>query len=40
VTVSEFGIAKPQYLGVGVKDEVKVTVSFVAQPSDGPEGTR
>jgi polyisoprenoid-binding protein YceI len=26
----DFGIAKPQYLGVGVKSEIQVTVSFVA----------
>jgi polyisoprenoid-binding protein YceI len=36
VTVSEFGIEKPQYLGVGVKDQVNVTVSLVAEPSAGP----
>jgi polyisoprenoid-binding protein YceI len=40
VTVSEFGIEKPQYLGVGVKDQVSVTVTFVAQPSAGSEATR
>jgi polyisoprenoid-binding protein YceI len=40
VSVSAFGIQKPQYLGVGVKDQVMVTVSLVAQPSDGTEGTR
>ena len=40
VTVSEFGIEKPQYLGVGVKEQVNVTVSFVAEPSDGPEPAR
>ena len=40
VTVSEFGIEKPQYLGVGVRDQVNVTVMFVAQPSDGAEATR
>jgi YceI-like domain len=42
VSVAEFGIEKPQYLGVGVKDQVTVTVSFVAQPSGGPvaEATR
>jgi len=37
VTVSAFGIEKPQYLGVGVKDQVTVNVSLVAEPSDGPE---
>jgi polyisoprenoid-binding protein YceI len=40
VTVSDFGIEKPQYLGVGVKDQVSVTVSLVAQPSAGPETAR
>jgi polyisoprenoid-binding protein YceI len=40
VSVSAFGIQKPQYLGVGLKDQVMVTVSLVAQPSDGTEGTR
>jgi polyisoprenoid-binding protein YceI len=33
LTVSAFGIAKPQYLGVGVKDQVKVVVSLVAEPA-------
>ncbi|HXK11102.1 MAG TPA: YceI family protein [Vicinamibacteria bacterium] len=37
VSVSAFGIEKPQYLGVGVKDQVNVSVSLVAQPSEGPE---
>jgi len=37
VTVSALGIEKPQYLGVGVKDQVNVTVSLVAQPSEEPE---
>jgi YceI-like domain len=40
VTVSEFGIEKPRYLGVGVKDQVNVTVSLVAQPSEGREATQ
>ncbi len=34
VTVSDFGIAKPQYLGVGVKDQVSVVVSLVAEPGE------
>jgi hypothetical protein len=40
VTVADFGIAKPQYLGVGVKDQVSVVVSLVAEPADGPEAAR
>jgi polyisoprenoid-binding protein YceI len=40
VSVSDFGIPKPQYLGVGVKNEVKVVVSLVAEPTGGPEGAR
>jgi hypothetical protein len=40
VSVSAFGIAKPQYLGVGVKDQVMVTASLVAEPSDEVEATR
>jgi polyisoprenoid-binding protein YceI len=30
LTLADFAIAKPQYLGVGVKGEVQVKVSFVA----------
>jgi len=30
LALADFGIAKPQYLGVGVKSEVQVKVSFVA----------
>jgi polyisoprenoid-binding protein YceI len=40
VTVADFGIEKPQYLGVGVKEQVTVVVSLVAEPADGPEVTR
>jgi polyisoprenoid-binding protein YceI len=40
VSVSAFGIEKPQYLGVGVTDQVNVTVSLVAEPAEGPEATR
>jgi polyisoprenoid-binding protein YceI len=32
VTLADYGIAKPQYLGVGVRSEVQVKVSFVATP--------
>jgi hypothetical protein len=40
VLVSRFGIPKPQYLGVGVRDEVNVQVTLVAEPSDGSEAGR
>ncbi len=36
VSVSAFGIEKPQYLGVGVRDQVTVNVSLVAEPADAP----
>jgi polyisoprenoid-binding protein YceI len=32
VTIPDFGIEKPRYLGVGVKDQVEVHVSLVATP--------
>lgn len=32
VTIADYGIAKPQYLGVGVKDQVQVKASLVAAP--------
>jgi polyisoprenoid-binding protein YceI len=38
VTLADYGIPKPQYLGVGVKSEVQVKVSFVATPG-GAEGS-
>ncbi len=40
VAVSRFGIAKPQYLGVGVRDEVNVQVTLVAEPAASPEVSR
>lgn len=40
VTVTDHGIPKPQYLGVGVRNEVNVMVSFVAEPSAGPGTAR
>jgi hypothetical protein len=40
VTVSDFGIEKPQYLGVGVSNQVTVNVSLLAQPSDASEATQ
>lgn len=33
VTISDYGIPKPQYLGVGVRNEVQVKVSLVATPA-------
>ena len=33
LTLTDFGIAKPQYLGVGVKNEVQVRVTLVASPA-------
>lgn len=33
VALADYGIAKPQYLGVGVRDEVQVKVSLVATPA-------
>jgi polyisoprenoid-binding protein YceI len=32
LTLTDYGIAKPQYLGVGVRNEVQVKVSLVAVP--------
>jgi hypothetical protein len=40
VRVSEFGIEKPQYLGVGVRDQVSVNVSLLAEPLEGAEAAR
>jgi len=40
VTVPDFGIEKPRYLGVGVRDQVTVTVSLLAEPADTPEAAR
>lgn len=37
VRLPDFGIAKPRYLGVGVRDEVEVNVEFEAAP-DAPDG--
>jgi polyisoprenoid-binding protein YceI len=38
VTLEEYGIAKPQYLGVGVKSEVQIKVSLVASRVGSPNG--
>ena len=32
VTLADYGIAKPQYLGIGVKNQVQVKVAFAARP--------
>ncbi len=32
ITLADYGIEKPRYLGIGVKDVVQVKVSFVATP--------
>jgi polyisoprenoid-binding protein YceI len=42
VRIDDYGIAPPRYLGVGVKNEVQVKVSLVADPVTVPaaEGTR
>ena len=36
VKLSEYGIAKPQYLGVGVKNEVTVRATFDLLPASAP----
>ena len=36
VTLADFGIAKPRYLGIGVKSEVQVKASLVATPAAAP----
>ena len=36
VTLADYGIAKPQYLGVGVKNEVQVRVTFDLTPVAAP----
>jgi polyisoprenoid-binding protein YceI len=38
VVLQDFGIAKPRYLGVGVRDQVEVRVRFTAAP-DGTAGS-
>jgi hypothetical protein len=37
VRLSDFAIAEPRYMGIGVKDVVQVKVSFVATPMEGEE---
>lgn len=36
VTLAEFGIKEPRYLGVGVREEVQVKVSLRVAPAIGP----
>jgi hypothetical protein len=36
VTLADFGIAKPQYLGIGVRNEVEARVSLLLSPA--PQG--
>ncbi len=38
VRVADHGIPKPQYLGVGVRDEVQVRVSLILSPSTAADG--
>ena len=38
ITLADHGVPKPQYLGVGVKNQVQVKVSFVATPVASPAG--
>lgn len=38
VKLADFAIARPQYLGIGVKDEVEVKVSFAATPAAAVSG--
>jgi len=40
VTVTDYGIEKPQYLGVGVRNEVQVKISLVATPAAAAAGAR
>lgn len=36
VILTDYGVPKPQYLGVGVKNQIQVRVSFVATPGEPP----
>lgn len=38
VTLADYGIAKPQYLGVGVKEQVRVEVTLLAEPEPASSG--
>lgn len=40
VSLTDYGIAEPRYLGVGVKDRVQAKVSLVLRPSSRPGGDR
>jgi hypothetical protein len=37
VTLADFGIAKPRYLGVGVKDTVQARINFMATSSEAAQ---
>ena len=39
LSLAEYGIPPPRYLGVGVRDEVRITVTFRAAVDPGPGGT-
>jgi len=39
LSVAAFGIEEPRYLGVGVRDQVTVSVSLMAEPADTPAST-
>ncbi len=39
LSLAEYGIPPPRYLGVGVRDEVRITVTFEAAVDPGPGGT-
>lgn len=40
LSLAEFGIPPPRYLGVGVRDEVRITVTFDAVIASSPPGAR
>ena len=40
LSLAEFAIPPPRYLGVGVRDEVRITVSFDAAIASSPPGAR
>ena len=39
LSLAEYGIPPPRYLGVGVRDEVRITVTFQAAVDPAPGGT-
>lgn len=40
LSLAEFAIPPPRYLGVGVRDEIRITVSFDAAIASSPPGAR